>query len=186
MPRTRKTFPAYRLHKQSGQAVVTLTDLGGERKDVLLGRFDSPESRTEYDRAIAEWVANGRRLTAPAPDQVARPGLTVAELLLAWDDHAQRYYRKPDGTPTGELSECRLSLRLLRELYGHTRAADFTPLALKALREAMVKRPITTRVKRLDLGTDEVTWAEKVLRVGLARGVINQRVERVKRVFAWG
>src|SRR5262245_18655014 len=97
MPRTRKTFPAYRHHQQSGQAVVTLTDPGGARKDVLLGRHESPESRTEYDRVIAEWVANGRRLTAPAPEQAAGPGLTVAELLLAWDDHAQRYYRKPDG-----------------------------------------------------------------------------------------
>ncbi len=34
MPR-RNTIPTYRLHKQSGQAVVTLPDGIGHRRDVL-------------------------------------------------------------------------------------------------------------------------------------------------------
>jgi hypothetical protein len=46
-PRT----PSYRLHKPSGQAVVTL---GG--RDVYLGKFETPESRAEYDRVVAEWL----------------------------------------------------------------------------------------------------------------------------------
>lgn len=44
MPRSQKV-PAYRLHKQSGQAIVTLVDLAGVRKDVLLGRYGTDESR---------------------------------------------------------------------------------------------------------------------------------------------
>jgi hypothetical protein len=39
--------PSYRLHKQSGQAVVTLTDGIGGRHDVLLGPHGTPESRSE-------------------------------------------------------------------------------------------------------------------------------------------
>ena len=54
--------PSYRLHKPSGQAVVTLSG-----KDHYLGRFGSPESRDAYDRLLAEWLANSRR-PAPPPD----------------------------------------------------------------------------------------------------------------------
>jgi hypothetical protein len=61
-------IPSYRLHKQSGQAVVTLPDGMGSRRDVLLGKHDSTESRAEYARVLAEWEANGRRL----PEPVAR------------------------------------------------------------------------------------------------------------------
>jgi len=43
-PRSRD--PSYRLHKQSGQAVVTLSDHGGGRRDFLLGKFGTSESRT--------------------------------------------------------------------------------------------------------------------------------------------
>jgi hypothetical protein len=35
--------PKYRLHKQSGQAIVTLSG-----RDFTLGRFQSPESREKY------------------------------------------------------------------------------------------------------------------------------------------
>ena len=51
------SVPAYRLHKQSGQAIVTLSG-----KDVLLGAHGTAASRKEYDRRIAEWVAAGRQL----------------------------------------------------------------------------------------------------------------------------
>jgi hypothetical protein len=37
--------PSYRLHKQSGQAVVTLNG-----RDILLGKFNLLESRQLYDR----------------------------------------------------------------------------------------------------------------------------------------
>src|ERR1700748_1381188 len=96
MPR-RQRIPSYRLHKQSGQAIVTLTDGLGGRRDVLLGPHGTAASRVEYARVIAEWEAARRRLTA-AP--VAGSGLSVNELLLAFLRHAERHYRYPDGTPT--------------------------------------------------------------------------------------
>ena len=63
MPRPKNTFPTYRLHKQSGQAVTTVRLPDGRRRDVLLGRYQSPESKAEYQRVLAELSA--------APEAVA-------------------------------------------------------------------------------------------------------------------
>jgi hypothetical protein len=52
MPRP-KQIPSYRLHKQSGQAIVTLTDAVGHRRDMLLGPHGTPQSRAEYARERA-------------------------------------------------------------------------------------------------------------------------------------
>src|SRR5438067_12105872 len=97
-------LPKYRLHKPSGRAVVTLPDGLGRRRTVYLGAFDSPESRAEYNRVIADWLANGRRLT-PAVEAHgsagADPGLTVNEWVLAWDDAAAGR-SAPDSRAPGE------------------------------------------------------------------------------------
>src|SRR5262245_32760387 len=102
-PRT----PSYRLHKPSGQAVVTL-----DGHDVYLGKYDTAESRAEYDRRIAEWLANGRRLS-PARSETAGGALSVNELLGAFVAHAEQHYRRPNGTLTSEFADYRLSLRPL-------------------------------------------------------------------------
>lgn len=57
MPRR---IPSYRLHRPSGQAVVTLNG-----RDCYLGRHGTPESRLEYDRLVCEWLAVGRAATPP-------------------------------------------------------------------------------------------------------------------------
>jgi hypothetical protein len=80
MPR-RSQISSYRLHRQSGQAVVTLRDALGNRRDVLLGKYGTPESRAEYARVIAEWETNQRRLAQPA---AAAAGPSVNELILAY------------------------------------------------------------------------------------------------------
>lgn len=154
MPRARNPIPSYRLHKQSGQAVVTVRTGTGQRRDILLGPYGSEESKAEYARIVAEF-----RVSATATP-VGKKHLTVAELLVAFRNHAERYYVRPDGTPSGEYREYALVIRVVRQLYAHTLAADFGPLALKACRQAMED-------------------------AGLARGVVNQRVGRVKRIFKW-
>jgi integrase len=153
----RSSIPSYRLHRQSGQAIVTLTDGLGGRKDILLGQFDTVESRTEYARVIGEWEATGRRLAG----RDAGSGISVNELLLAFLRHAESHYRLPDGSVTTEVVNFKLALRLLRETYGVTPAAAFGPLALKAVRVKMVE-------------------------AGLCRGVVNHRCRRIVRVFKWG
>ena len=64
--------PTYRCHTQSGQAIVTLTDGSGGRKDFTLGTYDTPASRTEYDRPGSNgnrgsnWIASGVTTYHPA------------------------------------------------------------------------------------------------------------------------
>jgi hypothetical protein len=86
--------PSYRLYKPTGLAVVTL---GG--RDLYLGRFGTPESKAEYDRVIAEWLANGRRPGVVAAGGRAGPDLTVSELILGYVRFAETYYVK-GGAPT--------------------------------------------------------------------------------------
>jgi hypothetical protein len=163
----RLTVPSYRRHKQSGQAIVTLTDGLGGRRDVLLGKLGTRESRAEYARVIAEWEARGRCL----PSSAAVADLTVNEPTLLFWKHAQQHYRHPDGTPTSELNDYRSSLRPFKHLYGHTPAKDFGPLALKAIRQKIVE------------GYEHPQYGPQA---GLCRGVINQRVGRIRRMFKWG
>lgn len=178
----RSGVPSYRRHKQSGQAVVTLPDGLGSRRDVLLGRYGTAASRHEYARVVAEWEAAGRTLP---PSAAAGKDLTVNELILAFWPHAEAHYRRPDGSPTRELDDYRYSLRPLKQLYGHTPAREFGPLALKAVREAMVSQLVTRRHKVLDAETGKARWEDKVVGTGLARNVVNQRVGRIRRLFRW-
>jgi integrase len=176
MPRTKKGTPPSNRRHSSGQAIVTLPDGFGGRKDFLLGPHSTRVSREEYARVLAEWEANGRRLPKPA----APTDLSVNELLIAYWRFAETYYVK-DGAPTSEQDAIRSALRYVKKLYGLTPAKDFGPLALKAVREAMVKHPITNTVKDRETGKKK----EVVARVGLSRGVINKHVDRIRRVFAW-
>ena len=54
-----KTPPAYRKHRRSGQAIVTLSG-----QDHYLGPHGTKASKSEYDRLVGEWLANGRRALA--------------------------------------------------------------------------------------------------------------------------
>jgi hypothetical protein len=119
--------PSYRLHKQSGQAVVTLTDaLTGRRKDFLLGPFDSRESKDEYTRIVLDWQARGGHLPQSSAEGSA-PDLTVAELVARYWRHVEEYYRHADGTPTGEVQAMRYGLRPLNHLYGRHRLWPIGP-----------------------------------------------------------
>ncbi len=125
-------------------------------KDSYLGKFNSSESQAEYDRLLAEWLANGRMV----PSEPKKSNLTITELIAEFMKHAKNHYRHGDGTPTSEVDNFRLSLKPLLQIYGHTQVGDFGPLALKAVREKMIESECT-------------------------RGVINQRIGRIKRLFRW-
>ena len=65
----------------------------------------------------------------------AADGLTVVEAIARYWRHAKAHYVKA-GRPTGEQHGIKSALRFVRELYGDTPAADFSPIALKAVRPA--------------------------------------------------
>jgi integrase len=161
MARTKRgTPPSYRRHS-SGQACVTVRDQAGRRREVLLGPWNSPESRAEYARVLSELAAHAGRLAARDPTADAFGDLTVDEMILAFWRHAKQHYRHPDGTPTGELDNLRDALAPLRRLYGRTPARRFDSVALETIQDDLVRA-----------GT-------------LARTTINGRVNRIRRAFRW-
>jgi integrase len=150
MPKlSENTVPSYRLHRQSGQAVVTFCG-----RDILLGHHGSAASKAEYRRRVAEWFANNRQSIQEEAD------FSIAELIAAFKAHAEKYYRRPDGTETDEVKSFRRALRPLRELYGSKLAREFGPLALETVRSRMIQ-------------------------LGWCRTSINHNVARIKHVFKW-
>jgi hypothetical protein len=110
MPRRKGHVPTYRLHKQSGQAIVTLPDCLGGRRDILLGRHGSKESKAEYSRVLAEWSAAG----GLTPAVTTHADMTVNELLVLYVRHVEGYYRRADGTPTTEVRNIKDALRWMK------------------------------------------------------------------------
>ena len=170
MPRLVHRLPKYARQKSSGLAYVKIN---GKRR--YLGPYDSPESRTAYDRLIAELVADRSAAENPAPSPKPRPKLKpasrpqyvappprpipISEVVLRYFEHAEAYYRK-NGEPTGEHKVIRCALRPFLDLYGSECAAEFGPLKLKKVREEMIRRDWT-------------------------RHYINVSVGRIKRCFTW-
>jgi integrase len=154
---SRSRVPSYRHHKPSNQAVVTIRTATGERKDVYLGEYNTPGSRAEYARVIAEQAVSPGAGLVTGQDTT---GPTVDAVLVAFWEHAQKHYRRPDGTRTQELSEYFQSFRLVRSLYTDLPAKEFGPLCLKAVRGVMVGK----------------RWSRKL---------INARIGRIRRAFKW-
>jgi Phage integrase family len=154
--------PAYFRHRPSGQARVRI-----DGRDHYLGPIDSEQSVARYDALIDEWL---RRKT------VDRATLTVDELALRFLAYAKTYYvkderlsdgsirRASDGSickrQTGEVACIRAALRPLIRECGTVLAANFGPLKLKAVREAMIQS-------------------------GATRKSINKHVHRIRLAFCW-
>lgn len=142
-------IPSYRLHKASGQAVVTL---GG--KDYYLGKHGTKESHAEYRRITGLYVGNGFQVPLDPAS-----GITIAEMLVRFWDHAERYYRKR-GRGTSQLGMIRVICQRLRENHGSSLALTFGPSDLKAIRES---------------------W----IRDGNARETVNRKIRIVRQIFDW-
>src|SRR5262245_32017009 len=121
MPRLVNVVPAYRFHRRSGQAVVTLNG-----RDFYLGKHGSQASRAEYDRLIGEWLAAGR-----SPVGFSGGGLFITELCVRYLKFAMGHHRaNPKVMPA-----IKRTIYYLKKHYGPTLAVEFGPLALKAIRE---------------------------------------------------
>lgn len=86
---------------------------------------------------------------------------TIASLAQLYIEHCKTYYRKKDGTPTGETQNVENALKPLTEHYGMMLVEDFGPLKLIEFRNRLIKPK------------------------KLCRNVINQRVNIIKRMYKW-
>jgi site-specific recombinase XerD len=149
-------------HKSTGLAYVTDPRV---KKEVYLGRWGTPQAEDAYRAWAADYLLSGQKADPNAPAAPhARPRpfspITVDQLLERYLDHAETYYVK-DGKITSEVGSLRQVARTVSALFGMTRAQDFTPGRLLAVREVMVTR-------------------------GLSRNWINSQVHKVRRVWRWG
>jgi len=149
-PRRRKT-PSYRRQRKKDANDLAFVEIDGRRH--YLGPYDTAASRERYRRLVAEWEAAGGFLPA-APEEISV--VEVANHFMKW---ARGYYVK-HGKVTDEPENIALAIRPLLRLYGRTKATDFGPRALKAVRQAMVEK-------------------------GWVRKHINRQVDRIKRMFKW-
>ena len=145
-------IPKYRKQKHSN-GDIAFVELNGQR--FYLGKYHARSSRQKYHQLLAEWSEAGNVLP------VNKDEITVIELIDRFWVHANKHYRKPDGTPTSELGNIKLALKPLKKLYGMLPVSEFGSLKLKAVRQNMIS----------------MVWA---------RGNINSMIGRIRRVFKWG
>ena len=171
MPKLLKRPPKYRLHKSTGQAVVSV-----HGKVIQLGPFGSPRSHERYQQEIERWRSVLYRqhpdLAAAHPEPIEISlrelqsrrrrghGVTLNEVALLYEDYAHGYYVK-NGKVTREGEQVSEMLRLMLRHYDEDELQEFGPVRLKELRERMI---------------NQFDWSRKH---------INETVNRIRRLFAW-
>jgi hypothetical protein len=86
--------------------------------------------------------------------------MPINELVVRYLQFAVTYYVH-DGQPTGEVDNLKDAVGPLCLLYGSTAASAFGPKSLKLVREHLIQAG------------------------SISRGVINSRIDRIKRIFKW-
>jgi integrase len=164
MPRLTNRPPRQCHHTGTDQDVIYI---GG--KAIYLGKHGSKEAKQRYQQEVAKWyAAQSGQPAAPrsepphqstsnhadlTPVKLQTP--TIAEVLVQFKAHAERYY----GT-SRETDNLREALGPLREKFGYLPMDEFGPLQLRSIRNE---------------------WVEE----GLARNTINARAIRIRRFFRW-
>ena len=92
---------------------------------------------------------------------IATKSKTVDEICAAYCDHTLTYYRRPDGEHTSEVHLAKLSLRVLRDMFGDQPATALTHADMLRVREKMSAD-----------GT-------------LSRSTVNAYMARMRRMWVW-
>lgn len=163
--------PGYCLHKPTGQAYV---NLGG--KVVYLGKHGTDESREAYNRVKAEWLVN-RNAAEFCPNST---GPTMADVCLAYLDHAKLYY------PTGnEYANFESAIRPISLLYAKLPASQFGPTQFRTVREWFISTPIVFKTgKKRKPAPAKKNEPGKPPRFR-SRKTINEQMNRLLRMLKW-
>lgn len=171
-------IPDLRHHRPTGQAVVRLVNPRGGRRDYYLGKFGTDESRERYQQIVARWIAGGRELPSVRVPVAGEIPTTVQQLTERFLEWARTYYRRQDGTPTGEVSNLERACALLNERHGDLNPQEFTPNRLRAFRDGLVNRRFR---QRTDAAGQIIEGSGKVL----CRNYINNVTRRIRQMFKW-
>lgn len=131
--------PSYRLHKASGNAIVTIAG-----KMHYLGPYGSEESRARYDELIGEHKAN-------SSDPTTTTSTTVSQLCLAYLRYCKAFYAV-DGNPTAEVCAVKGMLKRFRKRYGELLTCHIRPKHLEAVIEHMANKGLSRTYCNQGLG----------------------------------
>ena len=151
------SVPQLRRHKRSKRAYARFNG-----HETWFGpwtnpsRDADPETRAAFDAYLAQWLARGRK-AEDAPEAV---GLTVRTLAARYLRHLEAK-KGADWISKKNGNRIPYALDALTNLYGCELAAEFGPLKLDAVRQALI---VPGR---------------------LCRSEINARVSKVKATFKW-
>ena len=100
-----KSAPKYRLHKRSGQVVVSING-----KDIYLGKHSTEESQQRYRAAIADHWASP---TEAPKVSIQKPNgaTTITQLAVEF----AKYTKRKHGENGSEWYQIRLVLKSIRE-----------------------------------------------------------------------
>lgn len=159
MPRPRNTIPKFSVDR-NGRA---FTKVHG--RFISLGRADDPQSRVRYAAVLTGQGSD-------SADAVATPRspVTLNELLLKY---------VTDELPRFSSSErhCQMTvIRMVRQLFGYAPVAEFGPLKLRALRDAMVAGDPDQKDKD----------GKPKPRKPWSRNTVNRQIKRIRAIIRWG
>jgi len=149
----RNSDPSYRRQREKHGADRAFVELDGKRHH--LGDYGTDESRERYHRLLLAW-RSGTIHRDGSPDD-----LSIVELCARFRAYADGYYRKADGTPTGEAANFAPVISALREACAALPVAEFGPIEFKAVRQVFIDRRN-------------------------CRNVVNASMRRVRQIVKWG
>jgi hypothetical protein len=131
-------------------------------RDIMLGPYDSPESRTKYGRIIAEYLASD----GSASFGVEPESLFVGDLVVDYLEHAKTYF----GDST-EGRNVKRALAPVAKLYMDIPTTEFGPLQFKAVRADWTHKSMEIHT----LADDSQSQKKP------SRGYVNAQMSRVLR-----
>lgn len=121
-----KRVPSYCRQRESGRPDRAFCRING--KKILLGEWQSKESKAKYAELISENAGGG----SPAEEQPA----TMTDLMGGYLEHAESYY----GTKGPEWYHIKNVIRDLRERYVNMPAMDFRAKRLQETRKIWIEK----------------------------------------------
>lgn len=117
----------------------------------------TPDNEPLARQIVWNWID----AAATPIDSTPPPGtITVGDLRARYLAHARVYYRRADGTPTGQADNVEWATRLLVSRHGSAPAASFGRAELQALRQELI-------------------------RANLAITTVNKYCDTIKRLYRW-
>ncbi|MDB5344291.1 MAG: site-specific tyrosine recombinase XerD [Schlesneria sp.] len=158
MSRPRNTIPKFSVDR-NGRAFTKVHGCF-----ISLGRSDDPQSRIRYAAVLTEQASGRPAVVTP------KAAVTLNELFLKY---------VTDELPRFSSSErhCQMTvIRMVRQLFGFVPVAEFGPLKLRAVRDAMVAGDPNQK-DRAGKPNPRKPWS---------RNTVNRQVKRLRAIIRWG